>query len=74
MIINETKMFVRAVQLSGYEMSTLQDARKTLNLTFNRLTAKDNLTRCYNIISELDSLIEELEENNNSLLEFKEDK
>lgn len=74
MIINETKMFVRAVQLSGYEMSTLKDARKTLNLLFNRLTSKDNMTRCYNIISELDSLLEELEENNNNLLEFKEDK
>lgn len=74
MVINETKMFVRAVQLSGYEMSTLRDGRKTLNLLFNRLTSKDNMTRCYNIISELDNLLEELEENNNSLLEFKEDK
>lgn len=74
MIINETKMFVRAVQLSGYEINTLTDARKTLNLLFNRLTSKDNMTRCFNIISELDNLLDELEENNNSLLEFKEDK
>ena len=74
MTINEKKMTVKAVQLSGYEMSTLRDGRKTLNLIFNRLASKDNLTRCYNIISELDLLIEELEENNNSLLEFKEDK
>ena len=74
MIINETKMFVRGVQLSGYEMNTLTDARKTLNLLFNRLTSKDNMTRCYNIISELDLLLEELEKNNNSLLEFREDK
>lgn len=70
MKINETKMTVKAVQLSAYEMGTLKEARKTLNMIFARLTSKDNMTRLYNIITELDCLIEELDTNNNSILEF----
>jgi hypothetical protein len=70
MVINETKTKVTAVQLSGYEMNTLNDAKKTLNMLFNKVTSRDNETRCYNILVELDGLIEELEENNNSILEF----
>lgn len=73
MIINETKMSVKAVQLSGYEMSTLKDAKLTLNLLFGRLTSKDNITRAANILNGLEALIEELEENNNSILEFTEE-
>lgn len=73
MIINETKMTMKAVQLSGYEMSTLKDAKLTLNLLFGRLTSKDNITRAANILNGLESLIEELEENNNSILEFSEE-
>lgn len=73
MIINETKMSVKAVQLSGYEMSTLKDAKLTLNLLFGRLTSKDNITRAANILNGLEALIEELEENNNSILEFSEE-
>ncbi len=70
MTINETKMLVKAVQLSGYEMNTLKDAKLTLNLLFGRLTSKDNITRAANILNGIESLIEELEENNNSILEF----
>lgn len=73
MTINETKMTVKAVQLSGYEMSTLKDAKLTLNQFFGRLTAKDNITRAANILNGLEALIEELEENNNSILEFSEE-
>lgn len=73
MIINERKMSMRAVQLSGYEMSTLKDAKLTLNLLFGRLTSKDNITRAANILNGLEALIEELEENNNSILEFSEE-
>lgn len=73
MTINEKKMIVKSVQLSGYEMETLRDARLTLNLLFGRLTAKDNITRAANILSSIDNLIEELEENNNSILEFTEE-
>lgn len=70
MTIDETKMTVKAVQLSAYEMGTLKEAKKTLNMIFSRLSAKDNITRCYYILSGLNCLIEELEENNNSILEF----
>lgn len=73
MTINETKMTVKAVQLSGYEMNTLKDAKLTLNLLFGRLTSKDNITRAANILNGLEALIEELEENNNSILEFSEE-
>lgn len=74
MTINETKMTVKALQLSAYEMGTLKEARKTLNMIFNRLTSSDNMTRLYNIISGLDTMIEEMDANDNSILEFKEDK
>lgn len=70
MTINETKMIVKAVQLSGYEMNTLKDAKLTLNLLFGRLTSKDNITRAANILNSIESLIEELEANDNSILEF----
>lgn len=70
MTINETKMTVKAVQLSGYEMNTLKDAKLTLNLLFGRLTSKDNITRAANILNGIEALIEELEENDNSILEF----
>lgn len=70
MTINEKKMILKSVQLSGYEMGTLKEAKKTLNMIFARLTSKDNMTRCYNIITELDCLIEELDANNNNILEF----
>lgn len=73
MTINERKMTVKAVRLSSYEMSTLKDAKLTLNLLFGRLTAKDNITRAANILNGLEALIEELEENNNSILEFSEE-
>lgn len=73
MTINETKMLVKAVQLSGYEMNTLKDAKLTLNLLFGRLTSKDNITRAANILTGIEALIEELEENNNSILEFSEE-
>lgn len=73
MIVSEKKMKMTSFHLSGYEMNTLQDARKTLNLIFNRLTASENLTKLYNIISGLDILIEELEANENSILEFAEE-
>lgn len=74
MTINETKMTVKALQLSAYEMGTLKEARKTLNMIFNRLTSSDNMTRLYNIISGIDTMIEEMDANDNSILEFKEDK
>ena len=73
MTINETKMTVKAVQLSGYEMNTLKDAKLTLNLLFGRLTSKENITRAANILNGIESLIEELEENDNSILEFSEE-
>ena len=73
MTINETKMKLTSVQLSGYEMETLKEAKKTLNMLFNKVTSRDNETRCYNILVELDGLIEELEANKNSILEFHEE-
>lgn len=73
MTINERQMTVKSVHLSEYEMETLRDAKLTLNLLFGRLTANDNITRAANILSSLDDLIEELEENDNSILEFKEE-
>ena len=73
MIINEKKMTVKAVQFSGYEVSTLKDAKQTLKMLFGRLTARDNITHVANILNGLEALIEELEENNNSILEFTEE-
>lgn len=70
MTINEKKMKMTSVQLSGYEMNTLKDAKLTLNLLFGKLTSRDNITRAANILNGIESLIEELEENNNSILEF----
>lgn len=73
MTIEEKKMIVRSVKLSNYEMNTLIDAGATLKRIFGRLTSKDNLSRCYNILSELECLIEEAGDNNNCIIEFKED-
>ena len=74
MIVNKQNMIVTSVMLSGYEMDTLNDAKKTLNFLFSRLTAKDNITRVAHILQALEDLIETLEENGNGILEFEEDK
>ena len=74
MTVNKKKMNVTALQLSNYEMVTLNDARETLNLLFSKLTAKDNITQVANILQALEDLIETLEENGNGILEFEEDK
>lgn len=73
MIINEKKMTMKAVQLSCYEMSTLKDAKQTLKMLFGRLTARDNITHVANMFNDLEGLIEELEDNNNSIIEFSEE-
>lgn len=70
MTVNEKKMTVKAVKLSGYEMNTLKDAKGTLKLLFGRLMAKDNITHVANMFNDLEGLIEELEDNNNSIIEF----
>lgn len=70
MTINEKKMLVKSVLLSGYEMGTLRDAKGTLNLIFAKVTAKENITRIAHILQDMEDLIEELEENGNSILEF----
>ena len=73
MTVNKKKMNVTALQLSNYEMDTLNDAKKTLNLLFSRLTAKENITHVANILQDLEDLIENLEENGNNILEFAEE-
>lgn len=73
MIINKKNMVVHSVTLSGYEMASLLEAKRTLTMLFGKLTAKENTTSIYNILSALDCLIEELEDNNNSILEFHEE-
>lgn len=70
MIINEKKMLVKSVQLSNYEMDTLCDAKKTLNMLFGRLTAKDNVNHVAAMLTDLEQLLEELTENNNQIIEF----
>ena len=70
MIINEKKMLVKSVQLSNYEMDTLRDAKKTLNMMFGRLTAKDNVNHVAAMLTDLEQLLEELTENNNQIIEF----
>ena len=70
MTIDERKMIVRSVTLSPYEVKTLHDAKGTLNLLFGRLTAKDNITHVAHILNELESLISELDDNANGILEF----
>lgn len=70
MIINEKKMLVKSVQLSNYEMDTLRDAKKTLNMLFGRLTAKDNVNHVAAMLTDLEQLLEELTENNNQIIEF----
>ena len=73
MVINKKKMNVTSVHLSDYEMNTLKDATGTLNLLFCKLTAKSNISHIANIITGLEDLLEELKENNNSILEFSEE-
>lgn len=73
MTINEKKMTMKAVQLSDYEINTLKDAKYTLRMLFSRLTAKDNISHVVNMFNDLEGLIEELEDNNNSILEFTEE-
>lgn len=73
MTLNEKKMTVKAVQLSGYEMSTLKDAKQTLKILFGRLSARDNINHVANMFNDLERLIEELDDNNNSIIEFSEE-
>ena len=70
MIINEKKMIVKSVALSNYEMDTLRDAKKTLTMLFGRLTAKDNINHVAAMLTDLEQLLEELEENSNQIIEF----
>lgn len=70
MTINEKKMIVKSVALSNYEMDTLRDAKKTLTMLFGRLTSKDNVNHVAAMITDLEQLLEELEENSNQIIEF----
>lgn len=70
MTINEKKMLVKSVQLSNYEMDTLLDAKKTLEMLFGRLAAKDNVNHVAAMLTDLEQLLEELTENNNQIIEF----
>ena len=73
MTTEERKMLVRSVTLSAYEVDTLKDAKVTLTTLFGKLTAKDNITHIAHILNELEALIQELVENDNHIMEFKED-
>lgn len=73
MTIEERKMLVRSVTLSTYEVDTLKDAKGTLTILFGKLTSKDNITHIAHILNELEALIQELDENENHIMEFKED-
>lgn len=70
MTINEKKMLVKSVQLSNYEVDTLRDAKKTLNMMFGRLISKDNVNHVAAMLTDLDELLEELENNGNQIIEF----
>lgn len=70
MTINEKKMLVKSVQLSHYEMDTLRDAKKTLEMLFGRLAAKDNVNHVAAMLTDLEQLIEELEKDGNQIIEF----
>lgn len=70
MTINEKKMLLKSVELSHYEVNTLREARKTLNMLFGRLSAKDNVNHVAAMLTDLDQLIEELENNGNQIIEF----
>jgi len=70
MTINEKKMLVKSVQLSNYEVGTLNDAKKTLTMLFGRLKAKDNISHVAAMLTDLEQLLEELEENGNQIIEF----
>lgn len=70
MTINEKKMLCKSVQLSNYEMDTLRDAKKTLNMMFGRLIAKDNVNHVAAMLTDLDQLLDELENNGNQIIEF----
>ena len=70
MTINEKKMLVKSVQLSNYEMDTLRDAKKTLMMLFGRLISEDNVNHVSAMLTDLEQLIKELEENRNQIIEF----
>lgn len=70
MTINEKKMIVKSVALSTYEMDSLRDAKKTLTMLFGRLASKDNINHVAAMITDLEQLLEELEENSNQIIEF----
>ena len=70
MTINEKKMLVKSVQLSNYEMDTLRDAKKTLEMLFGRLAAKDNVNHIAAMLTDLEQLIDELTKNSNQIIEF----
>lgn len=70
MTINEKKMLVKSLQLSNYEVDTLRDAKKTLNMMFGRLKTKDNVNHVAAMLTDLEQLLKELEENGNQIIEF----
>lgn len=70
MTINEKKMVVKSLQLSNYEVYTLIDAKKTLNMMFSRLVAKDNVNHVAAMLTDLEQLLEELKTNGNQIIEF----
>lgn len=70
MTINEKKMLCKSLQLSNYEVDTLRDAKKTLNMMFGRLISKDNVNHVAGMLTDLDQLLDELETNGNQIIEF----
>lgn len=70
MTINEKKMLVKSLQLSNYEVDTLLDAKKTLNMMFGRLISKDNVNHVAGMLTDLEQLLKELENNGNQIIEF----
>lgn len=70
MTINEKKMLVKSLQLSNYEVDTLIDAKKTLNMMFSRLVSKDNVNHVAAMLTDLEQLLEELKTNGNQIIEF----
>ena len=70
MTINEKKMLVKSLQLSNYEVDTLRDAKKTLNMMFGRLISKDNVNHVAGMLTDLEQLLDELETNGNQIIEF----
>lgn len=70
MTINEKKMLVKSLQLSNYEVDTLRDAKKTLNMMFGRLISKDNVNHVAAMLTDIEQLLDELETNGNQIIEF----